>query len=262
MNDASIKDKVIVLTGSSGKLGQQYTDFLLREGAIVCGLDLENSFETLSDKKNFFFFKTNITQKNSIKETCNEIIKSFGKIDVLINNAGIDSPPNSTDATVSFEDLKEEIWDQTLDVNLKGIFLCCQIIGSEMSKQNYGSIINISSIYGMVSPDQSLYEYKRSQGNVFYKPITYAVSKGGIYNLTRYLAIYWAKSNVRVNTLTISGVFDNQEADFVEAYEKRIPIGRMAKPQDYFGAIKFLSSDSSRYMIGSNLVIDGGWTAI
>ena len=130
-----------------------------------------------------------------------------------------------------------------------------------MRKHKRGSIINISSIYGALSPDQSLYEYRREKGEVFYKPVAYSASKSGIYNLTRYLAVYWAKEGIRVNTLTLAGVFNDQEEEFLEEYNSRMPMGRMANIEDYLGPLVFLASESSRYMTGADLVIDGGWTA-
>ena len=149
-----------------------------------------------------------------------------------------------------------------LDVNLKGTFLSCQVFGAEMANRGIGSIINISSIYGLVSPDQSIYQYRRNRGEEFYKPVAYSASKSGVLNLTRYLSSYWAKKNVRVNSLTIAGVFNNQDKDFLNEYTKRIPIGRMAKPSEYNGAVLFLASNASSYMTGSNLILDGGWTSI
>jgi NAD(P)-dependent dehydrogenase (short-subunit alcohol dehydrogenase family) len=131
-----------------------------------------------------------------------------------------------------------------------------------MAKANKGSIVNIASIYGVVSPDQSLYDYRRNRGEVFYKPVAYSASKSGVLNLTRYLAVYWAKQNVRVNTLTIAGVFNNQEQVFLDAYCDRIPVGRMANVNEYTGSVLFLAGEASHYMTGANLVIDGGWTAI
>jgi NAD(P)-dependent dehydrogenase (short-subunit alcohol dehydrogenase family) len=131
-----------------------------------------------------------------------------------------------------------------------------------MAESGGGSIINISSIYGVVSPDQSIYDYRRQRGEEFYKPVSYSVSKSAILNLTRYMAVYWAKKNVRVNTLTLAGVFNNQEKAFLDAYGSRIPVGRMAQESEYDGAVLFLASKASSYMTGSNLVVDGGWTAI
>ena len=148
-----------------------------------------------------------------------------------------------------------------MSVNLKGVFLCCQIFGKEMVKNEKGTIINISSIYGMVSPDQSLYAYRRKNGEEFYKPIAYSVSKSGILNLTRYLANYWGGKAISVNTLTLAGVYNKQDESFLKEYTSRIPIGRMAKPSDYFGALQYLCSNSSNYMTGANMVIDGGWTS-
>ena len=131
-----------------------------------------------------------------------------------------------------------------------------------MSQNKTGSIINISSIYGLLSPDQSLYDYRRKNNKEFYKPVAYSASKSGILNLTRYLAVYWAKKNVRVNTLSLGGIFNNQDKQFIENYNKRVPIGRLANPDDIIGAIIYLSSSASQYVTGSNIVIDGGWTAI
>ena len=151
--------------------------------------------------------------------------------------------------------------DRVIDVNLKGVFLCCQVAGGAMASAGRGSIINIGSTYGLVSPDQRIYEYRRSDGTPFFKPIAYSASKSGLINLTRYLATYWAERNVRVNMLTLGGVFNNQDAEFLKGYCARVPMGRMAREDEYNGAVVFLISDAAAYMTGSNLVIDGGWTA-
>jgi NAD(P)-dependent dehydrogenase (short-subunit alcohol dehydrogenase family) len=145
-----------------------------------------------------------------------------------------------------------------MEVNLKGTFLCCRIIGGHMAANAGGSIINISSIYGILSPDQRIYEYKERP---FFKPLTYSASKSAILNMTRYLATYWAKKNVRVNTLTLAGVLNNQDKVFLENYTSKVPLGRMANEDEYNGAVLFLASDASSYMTGSNLVIDGGYSS-
>lgn len=266
-NNFELNGKVIVISGVSGQLGYEYAKYLISNHAIVIGLDLRTDDKTEGLIKNnkglFIYYNVDITNKKLLLEVNKKIIKKFEKIDVLINNAAIDSPPDSTaEENGPFENFSEFTWDKVMKVNLKGTFLCCQVFGNEMSKNKNGSIINISSIYGMLSPDQSLYQYKRDLGEVFYKPVAYSVSKSGIYNLTRYLAVYWAKKNVRVNTMTISGVFNNQDSKFLKLYNQRIPIGRMANPSDFFGCIHYLASDCSKYTTGSNITIDGGWTSI
>ena len=148
-----------------------------------------------------------------------------------------------------------------MDVNVKGTFLCCQAVGARMASAGRGSIVNISSIYGMLSPVQELYEFRRRGGAEFFKPVAYSVSKSALYNLTRYLATYWARSGVRVNTLTLAGVFDDQPQEFLDAYTARIPIGRMADADEVLGPVIFLASDASSYVTGANLVVDGGWSA-
>jgi NAD(P)-dependent dehydrogenase (short-subunit alcohol dehydrogenase family) len=260
----NLSNKVVVITGASGQLGFEYVSLCIESGAKVAALDLFKSpkFKIFSEDK-FQFYEVDILSKTSLSKTLERIKQTLGDPSVLINNAGLDSPPSSTGLDNGpFEDFPEESWDKVIDVNLKGSFLCCQIFGGAMAKNLNGSIINISSIYGVVSPDQSIYEYKNTENSQFFKPVAYSASKSGILNLTRYLATYWAKKNVRVNTLTIAGVFNDQDAEFLEAYSKRIPIGRMANQDEYNGAIQFLASDASTYMTGSNMIVDGGWTAI
>ncbi len=267
VNMFDLSGRVITVTGGLGQLGRQYTNTLLDAGANVALLDLvteipEGVFKN-AGQENFLFVQTDITSKESLTDARDQVVKKWGKIDGLINNAALDSPPNAPESeTGPFEEYPMESWDKVIDVNLKGTFLCCQVFGSEMAGNNYGSIINIGSTYGYVSPDQSLYEYRRQRGETFFKPVAYSASKSGVYNLTRYLAAYWGKKGVRVNTLTPGGVFNNQEDLFLENYCARVPMGRMAEEDEYNGAIVFLLSDASRYMTGSNLIIDGGWTAI
>lgn len=262
-----VSHKIVLITGASGQLGMEYQTAFLEHGAKVIGIDITKStgISELEEKfnKDYCFLSCDITSKDSLISCFAEIKSNIGSPDVLINNAAIDSPPGSPmEETGPFESYPEESWDKVLDVNLKGTFLTCQVFGAEMAKNNKGSIINISSIYGLVSPDQSIYDFRRKKGEDFFKPVAYSASKSGILNLTRYLASYWTKDNIRVNSLTIAGVFNNQEDEFLKAYCKRIPIGRMANSEEYNGAVIFLASDASSYMTGSNIIIDGGWTAI
>lgn len=264
----NIDKKIIAITGASGQLGIYYTKELLRLGASVVSLDIKEHeiFNNLGKEypDNFLYIETNVIDKSSINKALTSIQNKFNDSpNVLINNAAKDSPPGSSSGeNCSFEDYSEEQWDNVIDTDIKGSFMCCQIFGNEMAKHKNGSIINISSIYGIVSPDQSLYEYKRKNGDDFYKPVAYSVSKSGMLNLTRYLSVYWANKNIRVNTLTLGGVYNNQDDEFLKNYTTRVPMKRMANPDDIIGAIIYLSTDASKYTTGSNLIIDGGWTAI
>ena len=268
-NMFDLNNKVVVVTGALGQLGNQYSKVLSGYGAKIAALDIfpENSnkvneFLSHIGNKSAIYLKTDIVDRSQIESALDKIIKSWDVPSVLINNAALDSPPSAPpEENGPFENYPEASLDKVIDVNLKGVIYACQVFGNAMAQEKRGSIINISSIYGMVSPNQSIYEYRRSKGDVFFKPVAYAVSKSGIYNLTRYLATYWAKDNVRVNTLTLAGVFNNQDPRFLEEYCRHIPIGRMAKEDEYNGAVIFLASDASEYMTGSNMVIDGGWTA-
>lgn len=259
--------EIVLITGVSGQLGGEYARVFLERGARVVGLDVRPSAgsDALTEKypENYLFCTADVTSKVSLQQALGEVTGKFGTPTVLVNNAAIDSPPSSPpEENGPFEEYPEASWDKVINVNLKGVYLCCQVFGGAMAKAGQGSIINVASIYGVVSPDQNLYDYRRKRGEVFYKPVAYSASKSGILNLTRYLAVYWAKKNVRVNTLTIAGVFNNQEQAFLDAYCGRIPVGRMADMQEYNGAVLFLASPAARYMTGSNLIVDGGWTAI
>lgn len=263
----NVANELIIITGVSGQLGSEYAKAFLERGATVCGIDLRlsSSSEALATSypDTFLFCPADIVSKNSLLQTLDMITTKFGPPTVLINNAALDSPPSAPpEENGPFEEYPEASWDKVMDVNIKGTFLCCQVFGGAMAAAGHGSIINIASIYGVVAPDQNIYEYRRKRGETFFKPAAYATSKSAILNLTRYLAAYWAPKSVRVNTLTISGVFNHQEQEFLDAYCGRIPIGRMAQADEYNGAVLFLASTASRYMTGSNLVVDGGWTAI
>lgn len=262
-----VGNDVVVITGTSGTLGANYAAAFLSRGAKVAGLDRGPSVRSdqlsaaFGDR--FLHINTDVTAKKTLIDALATIEAAFGTPTVLINNAALDSPPSAPmEENGPFETYPEDSWDRVIDVNLKGVFLCCQVFGGAMARSGRGSVVNVASIYGLVSPDQSLYDYRRQRGETFFKPVAYAASKSGIYNLSRYLAQYWAKRGVRVNSLTIAGVFAGQEQAFLDAYCARIPVGRMAEPTEYDGAVLFLASNAARYMTGANLVVDGGWTAI
>jgi NAD(P)-dependent dehydrogenase (short-subunit alcohol dehydrogenase family) len=263
----SLEGRVIAVTGGLGKLGRHFTALLLERGARVAVLDVATDPTPLprfpdDQRERLLVVQTDVTSKTSVKLALAAIEERWGTPEGLLNNAALDSPPDaSADENGPFEDYPESSWDRVIEVNLKGVFLVSQVLGGAMAKSGRGSIVNINSIYGLVSPDQRLYSHRAESGAPFFKPIAYSASKSGLLNLTRYLATYWAPRNLRVNTLTFGGVFANQEPRFVEKYTSRVPLGRMANESDYAGGIVFLLSEASRYMTGSNLVIDGGWTA-
>jgi len=259
-NYFSVEGKVVVVTGGCGQLGRQFTTALVEAGARVAVFDVASC--DVADRDSVLMVEADVTSRSSLEAGLNKLISKWGVPDALINNAGLDSPPDAPiEETGPFESYPESSWDKVMQVNTKGVFLCCQVIGGAMAQAGRGSIVNISSIYGLISPDQRIYEYRRAKGEQFFKPVAYSVSKSSLLNLTRYLATYWAKSNVRVNTLTLAGVFNNQDEQFLESYTAHVPLGRMAAAGEYNGAIIFLVSDASAYMTGANMVMDGGWTA-
>jgi NAD(P)-dependent dehydrogenase (short-subunit alcohol dehydrogenase family) len=257
-----LSGRVVVVTGACGQLGGQFCSALAHRGARVAAFDIAASAAPVSEASSILPVRVDVTSRESIDEALRTVNETLGVPHGLINAAAIDSPPNAPAAENGpFEDYPDASWDRVMDVNVKGTMLCCQAIGAQMAEAGRGSIVNISSIYGVVSPDQRLYEYRRASGDAFFKPVAYSVSKSALLNLTRYLATYWAARNVRVNTVTFGGVFNGQDDRFLAEYHARVPLQRMARPDEYNGAIVFLLSDASSYMTGSNLVIDGGWTA-
>jgi len=246
----SLKNKTVVLTGSAGLLGTQYSHVLSEAGANVVLVDIQSD----KNKKLERAVEVDITNEKEVKELKKQILKKYKKIDVLINNAAFTKKHPLESST--FEKYPLELWDATVATNLRGVFLCCREIGKVMLQQKRGVIVNISSIYGMVGADQRIY------GNSKLNSVSsYATTKGGIINLTRFLAAHWHRKNIRVNTLSLGGVYNKQGKQFVKNYTYRTMLGRMASKDEYRGAILFLSSDASSYMTGANLVVDGGWTA-
>ena len=262
----SVRDRVVVVTGGAGRLGRSFCKSLLARGARVAVLDVAEAAElafdeTPSDASLRFEF-ADVADRASLAAALARITRDWGVPHGLVNAAAIDAQPDApAEENGPFETYPVDSWDKVMSVNVKGVMLACQTIGAAMARAGRGAIVNIASIYGVVSPDQSLYDYRRQRGENFYKPIAYSVSKSALLNLTRYLATYWAKRGVRVNTLTPGGVFAGQDREFLDGYQARVPLGRMAREDEYDGALLFLLSDASSYMTGANLVIDGGWTA-
>jgi NAD(P)-dependent dehydrogenase (short-subunit alcohol dehydrogenase family) len=206
----------------------------------------------------------NVAEKASVQHLISQTLSSYGRIDGLVNNAALDpkfTPQQASQNFYGFEDYPLELWDRSLAVNVTGMFLCAQAVAPTMLSQRQGVIVNVSSMYGLVGPDQRLYEHDDPEVPRKFKPVDYSVTKSAVLGLTHYLATYWAGKGIRVNTLTPGGVFNEHEPEFVRRYNVRTPLGRMAQKSEYCGALVFLLSDASSYMTGSNLVIDGGWTA-
>jgi NAD(P)-dependent dehydrogenase (short-subunit alcohol dehydrogenase family) len=253
-----LSGRVAVVTGGMGQLGTVYAAGLVERGMRVAVFDVVGG-ETPDGVR---AYEVDVTERVSIEAAGEAVEAEWGVPHLLVNNAALDSPPGAPPEEVEgFETYPEESFDAVMDVNVKGAFLCCQILGGAMARAGRGSIVNISSIYGLLSPVQDLYEFRRRRGEPFTKPVAYSVSKSAILNLTRYLATYWAKTGVRVNTLTLAGVWNDQPAEFVEAYTARVPMARMLEAGEALGALVFLASDASSYVTGANLVVDGGWSA-
>lgn len=253
-----LSGRVAVVTGGAGQLGGAYTAGLVERGMRVAALDVRHAAVPEGARS----FEVDVTDRAALESALAEIEADWGTPHLLVNNAALDSPPDAPAEEVGpFETYPESSLDAVLDVNVKGAVLCCQVFGAAMARAGRGSIVNVSSVYGMLSPVQDLYAFRRAGGEVFYKPVAYSVSKSAILNLTRYLATYWAKQGVRVNTLTLAGVWNDQPAEFLEAYEQRVPMGRMLRADEALGALVFLASDASSYVTGSNVVVDGGWSA-
>ena len=261
----SLENKTAIVTGALGLIGKEHCKALSEAGANVVVADIDevkcSEFaKTLSPQS--FGASLDVTKPETIKNLRDKILKKFGHINILVNNAAINDMfenPKAASEQSKFENYPLELWQKSVDVNLTGVFLCSQILGSEMAKQKSGSIINIASTYGIAAPDQSLY-IKQDGTQSFFKPPAYSATKGAVIMFTKYLAAYWGKDGVRVNTLTPGGVENNQDEFFIEKYSSKTPLGRMANPYDYKGALIFLASDASSYMTGANLVVDGGWT--
>ena len=265
-----LRERVVVVTGGRGLLGSAFAHYLIARGARVAVVDLgeildtePNRLKDVTESDKFLYIEADVTKRTDLEAALKMIRTKWGTPFGLVNNAAIDTPPDApADISCPFEDFPEVVLDTVMDVNVKGVVLCCQVFGREMAAAGIGSIVNIASIYGMVAPDQAIYQFRRDDGEQFYKPVAYSISKSALYNLTRYLAAYWGQRQIRVNTVTFGGVYNLQDIRFVEKYVAKVPLGRMANPSDYAGPIAFLMSDAAQYITGANIVVDGGYTAL
>ena len=266
----SVENRVAVVTGGLGQLGTQFARSLAQSGARVAifsrrpfsAAQTAEKFPGLEDR--IRVYEASVTDKAALEAATEELVADWGVPHVLVNNAGIDSKPNgAAEQNAPFEVYPQQYWDEIIDTNLTGVMLTSQVVGSKMAEERRGSIINVGSIYGLVSPNQALYAYREKRDGVpFIKAVSYAASKSALINLTRYLGTYWAPKKVRVNLISFGGVktaaFDKE---FIDAFLERVPMGRQAEIDEYNGVIRFLASDASSYMTGSNIVVDGGFTA-
>ena len=242
-----LKDKVIIVTGGSGLLGREIVSDLMLKGAMAINADINEDTDL---KKNNF--KIDITSEKSIVDGLETISKYYGKIDGLVNNAY----PRTQDWGTKFEDISYKSWQKNVDIQMNSTFLFIQKLMPELLKTK-GSIVNMASIYGVVGNDMTIYENTNIGTAAQYSAI-----KGGVINLTRYLASYYGKQGVRLNCVSPGGIFDNQDALFVSNYEKKVPLGRMGTPNDIAPVVSFLLSEEAKYITGQNIIVDGGWTCI
>ncbi len=264
-----LSGRVAIVTGGAGLLGVQHATALAEVGASVVMADIrEDAARAVANQVSSTYHQTvlalnmDVTDLKSIQAAYMQVLDRFGRIDILINNAAIDPKVKNDGSllgTSRFEHLPLEDWNFQISVGLTGAYLCAQVFGSHMAAHGGGVILNISSDLSVVAPDQRLYRREGlPEDRQPVKPVTYSVIKTGLIGLTRYLAAYWADKGVRVNALSPGGVYAGQPETFVARLVNLIPLGRMAEPDEYRGAIQFLCSDASKYMTGQNIVMDGG----
>ena len=262
--------RVAVVTGGAGLLGKEFCKTLAEAGTAVMVADLnqEVADEVVQELTEAGYtatgFGLDVTRIESARELASTTVSKFGRLDILVNSAALD-PKFDPDAAAkgiapgAFEDYPLEQWNAALNVNLTGIFLVTQACVKPMLERGKGSIINICSTYGLNGPDQRI--YIKDGKRVAYKPVYYTTTKAGVMGFTKYLAAYYAETDIRVNALTPGGVYNNHEEYFVKNYSAKTIMGRMAQKDEMNGALLFLASDASSYMTGNNVVVDGGWTA-
>ncbi len=259
IKDYDIKNKNIILTGATGKLGLEYVKFLSLCGAKTICIDINK--DKLEDLKKKFkdtvkTYQVDITNKNLLLEVSKDLKKNKIEIDGLINNAAGKQTTIIDGILTNFENYPLDSWKEELDIDLTGTFLCCQVFCKNFNTDKMSSIINISSTYGLVAADQRIYGESGLNSSA-----AYAATKSGIIGLTKYLASYWQGKKIKVNVIAPAGVYNNQDPEFVKKYIEKTMLKRMANPDDLFGAIRYLLSSYSDFMTGSTITVDGGWTS-
>ena len=272
MKQFDLHEQTALVTGAAGLLGYEHAAAICEAGGCVVMVDInETRLNLASERLKGNFTGSTITEfvcdvgsELEVRSMHDALAKKGIFPEILINNAAPNPAPPSSDDELdnSFENFELARWENEIQNGLVGTFVCSKIFGSEMARVGRGSIINIASDLSVISPDQRIYSSDEADFDKrLSKPVTYSVSKSAVVGLTRYLATYWARENVRVNALSPGGVFNGQPNDFVSRLESRIPMGRMAYVDEYRGAIVFLASSASSYLTGQNLIIDGGRTA-
>ena len=267
--DFSLDGRVAVITGAAGLLGVRHAEAIAAAGGVpvladIRAADAQSRAAEIASASGARALGVgcDVTSADSIQAMLRTVIDAFGRVDILVNNAANNPKVEAPGQDFSrLERFPIDQWNADLAVGLTGPFLCAKILGSAMAQQGKGVIVNISSEYGIIAPDQRLY---RKEGvppeQQPVKPVTYSVVKAGLHGLTLYLATYWAQSGVRVNTISLGGVESGQPAAFLERAAEKIPMGRMARPHDFQGALVYLCSDAASFVTGANLVVDGGKT--
>ena len=265
--------RVAVITGGAGLLGRQHAAAMAEAGGrvVIADIDGEHAKQAASEVTDAsgaeaMAVRVDVTSKSDVEAMVAAVVDRFGRIDILINNAAMTVKAGSHiagDYFAPFESYPQDLWEQALRVNLTGAFLCSQVVGRVMVKQGSGVMLNIASDVGNISPDHRIYDgvVNPNTGTSFNTPIAYATTKAALINFTRYLATYWADKGIRVNCLSPGGVYNDHDPRFVDQVASRIPLGRMARADEYRGAVLFLVSDASSYMTGANLIVDGGRTS-
>ena len=255
----SLKNKNIIVTGSEGLIGKSIVKNLIRNKAKVFLIDIK---KTNNDKiKNYYY--CDLTNKDLVSQLSKKIIKKAKYINGLINCASVQDKIEDKKNFLNskFENLSIESWDHMIKGNLNSLFICSQVFGKYLIKKKNSFIINFSSTYGMVAPDNSIYKNKFNK-QIFYKNPAYPASKGAVISFTKYLAAYWGNKGLRVNCISPGGVKNNQDKLFIKKYSEKTILNRMANVDDISNTVNFLASDNSNYITGANIVVDGGWTSI